>query len=102
MQAVSDPADWRAEDLAASEKWIYRLTDSDIAELDAAVGMIETTEVEAAEIDIATIEEADFPLPGLHDRLKDISDQILNGRGVALIRGVPVERYSRRESAIAY
>ena len=67
MQAVSDPADWRAEDLAASEKWTYRLTDSDIAELDAAVGMIETTEVEAAEIDIATIEEADFPLPGLHD-----------------------------------
>lgn len=102
MQAVSDPADWRAEDLAASEKWTYRLTDSDIAELDAAVGMIETAEVEAAEIDIATIEEADFPLPGLHDRLKDISDQILNGRGVALIRGVPVERYSRREAAIAY
>jgi hypothetical protein len=102
MQAVSDPADWRAEDLAASDKWIYRLTDNDIAELDAAVAGIEKARAEMAEIDIATIEEADFPLPGLHDRLKDISDQVLNGRGVALIKGVPVERYSRREAAIAY
>lgn len=97
VHQVSDPADWRAADLAASQDWIYRLSGNDIAELDAAVAAIESSN-----IDIAAIEEADFPLPALHGKLKEIARQVLDGRGVALIKGVPVDRYSRREAAIAY
>ena len=35
-QPVVDPAAWTAEDLDADQSWIYHLTESDIAELDAA------------------------------------------------------------------
>lgn len=97
LSPVDDPADWRAQDLAASQDWIYRLSDNDIAELDAAVAALDTDAVE-----IAGITEADFPLPTLHDRLSAIADDVIHGRGVSLIKGVPVERYSRRQAAIAY
>lgn len=96
-QPVSDAANWRPHDLAASGDWVYTLTESDIAELDTAIAGIETNGIE-----IAAIKETDFPLPSLHDRLKDISRQVLTGLGVALIKGLPVDRYSRREAAIAY
>jgi hypothetical protein len=94
---VTDPADWRAADLAASDDWIFGLNDAEIAELDIAVAAIE-----AAGIEISDIAEDDFPLPTLHARLKGIEHDILHGRGVALIKGVPVGRYTRRQAATAY
>lgn len=97
VHPVTDPADWRAADLAASGDWISHLTDAEIAELDNAV-----VAIEAVGIEIADIAEDDFPLPTLHARLKDIEHDILHGRGVALIKGVPVDRYTRRQAAIAY
>jgi hypothetical protein len=52
--------------------------------------------------DIARISRADFPLPRLAPRLTRIRDELLLGRGFALMRGLPVERWSMRESATAY
>lgn len=94
---VTDPADWRADDLRAADDWIYPLTAAEIAEIDTAV-----TSVESSGIEIAEITDADFQLPTLHARLKRVEDQVLHGRGVALIKGVPVGRYTRRQAAIAY
>jgi len=97
MPPVDDPADWRAADLAASDDWIYRLTETDIAEIDAAIAVAEYSAA-----DIADITEKTFPLSRLRDRLSEISHQLIDGRGVALIKGLPVDRYSRRQAAIAY
>jgi hypothetical protein len=97
LRPVTDPADWRAADLAASDDWVFPLTDGEIAEIDNAVAV-----VEAAGIEIADITEDDFQLPTLHARLKHIEHTILHGRGVALVKGVPVERYNRQQAAIAY
>jgi len=97
LHRVTDPADWRAEDLTAADDWIFPLTDREIAEIDSAVAA-----VEAAGLEISDITEDTFPLPSLHARLKDIEHCILHGRGVALIKGIPVGRYTRRQAAIAY
>lgn len=43
-----------------------------------------------------------FPLPTLGPVLEAVREEVVNGRGFALIRGVPVERYSRQEVMIAY
>ena len=94
---VIDPAEWRAADLAGSDDWIHRLTGDEISEIDSAVSA-----VEARGLEIADIAETDFPLPVLHGRLKKIENELLHGRGVALIKGLPVGRYTRRQAAIAY
>lgn len=96
-QPVVDPAAWTAEDLAADQSWIHPLTESDIAELDAAVAR-----VEQRGLDILDITREDFELSALGDRLDEIAADVVNGRGLALIRGVPVERYSRLQAAIAF
>ena len=52
--------------------------------------------------DIARITKADFPLPTLAPKLAQICGELLHGRGFALLRGLPVERWSIREAATAY
>ena len=75
LHPVTDPADWRADDLAAADDWIFHLTDREIGEIDSAIAA-----VEAAGLEISDIAEDDFPLPSLHTRLKDIEHSILHGR----------------------
>lgn len=41
-------------------------------------------------------------LPSLGAILTAIQDEVTWGRGFALIRGVPVDRYTRKEALIAY
>lgn len=96
-QAVTDPAGWTKEEISSSDSWIYRLTAGDIAELDAVVSGFENknTAVDA-------IGRDDFDFPSLSPKLAAIKNDVLWGRGFAVIRGVPVERYSRLQSAIAF
>lgn len=96
-QPVVDPAAWTAEDLDSDQSWIYPLTESEIADLDAAVAG-----VEERGLDVLDITRDDFVLSTLGDRLDEVADDVINGRGIGLIRGVPVERYSRMQAAIAF
>ncbi len=43
-----------------------------------------------------------FPLPRLGPVLREILGELLEGRGFILLRGLPVERMTREEQAIAY
>jgi len=77
--------------------WIEDLSESEIAEVERA-----TKPLADARVDIASIRRVDFPLPTLGPRLQRILDDTLNGRGFALIRSFPVERWTKLESAIAF
>ncbi len=97
MKPLIDPADWSGADLAASDDWKYVLTSTEIAEIDAAIAGIK-----ARGIEIKDITTEDFPLPILDSRLADLKMQLMEGRGLAVLRGVPVDRYTIEQSAIAY
>ena len=88
---------WYGPDLVNSDEWIYHLTPTDIAEIDAAIAPLV-----AREADIAKVTQADFPLPTLGPKLENLRDEVTNGRSFVLMRGLPVERFSIRESATAY
>ncbi|CDM31865.1 hypothetical protein DTO013E5_1897 [Penicillium roqueforti] len=49
-----------------------------------------------------TLDPSTFPLPNLHSILRSASDNLHSGYGFTLIRGIPVERYSRQENMIIY
>ena len=97
LQPVVDPAGWTKDDLARDRSWIHELTSAEIADLDRAVGAIERGKVA-----LLDIKRADFALPVLGARLEAVRREVIEGRGLALIRGVPVDRYSRQQSCIAY
>ena len=97
LEPVIDPAGWTKEEIAASTDWMHELSPAEVADLDAAVGA-----VRARGLELMEVARADFPLPTLGPVLDSIARDVIDGRGFALIRGVPVERYSRLEAAIAF
>src|ERR1044072_1254591 len=83
--------------MAGCGEWIERLSADEIAEVERAV-----REVEASGVELASITAADVPLPVLGKRLQSILDEVVNGRGFVLIKGLPVERWSKREAVVAF
>lgn len=97
FKQVHDPAEWRPEELRASGAYLHHLDERDLAELDAAIRV-----VEAAGKPIMDLKAADFVLPKLGKRLAAIRNEILNGLGFAQIRGFQPERYTPEQQAIAF
>ncbi len=94
---IHDRSDWYGAELAGRGDWVERLSEAEIAEVEKVVGGLKRSEV-----DLTKITGKDAPLPTLAPRLQDILDEVLNGRGFVLIKGLPVERWTRREAAIAF
>ncbi|MGB7182785.1 MAG: TauD/TfdA family dioxygenase [Burkholderiaceae bacterium] len=95
--AITGPSAWYGKQMGNSQEWLHQLSPDDISEVAAAVAPLA-----AGDADVATIRASDFPLPRLGPKLLAIREEVINGRGFALMRGMPVERWSVRESAIAY
>ncbi|MBV8836986.1 MAG: TauD/TfdA family dioxygenase [Alphaproteobacteria bacterium] len=98
LKTIEGSVAWRGDDIKSADDFTHRLTDAEIAELDAAV-----QSVMRAGIDHVAIDRNNFSLPSLGKRLIAIRDDVLlAGRGFMVIRGVPVARYSIEEAAAAY
>ena len=86
-QPIVGPSVWLAPDMRQREReWTYRLSPAEIAEIEAAL-----KSVHARALEIASIRREDFPLPTLGPVLERLCAEVLNGRGFALLRGLPVE-----------
>jgi hypothetical protein len=92
---VRGPGVWYGRELSARQDWIRHFSGEELAELHAAVQR-------ARGVPPAELSPATFPLPRLGSVLKGILAELLEGRGFVLLRGLPVERMSREEQAIAY
>jgi len=88
---------WRGDEMARRDNWSHTFDEADIAEIDAAV----RSAIERG-ADLVSLGEADFPLPRLAARLRDIRHGILHGHGFALLRGWPSRDRSLQESAYAF
>nr|WP_316639814.1 TauD/TfdA family dioxygenase [uncultured Roseateles sp.] len=93
---IEGPSAWFGPDMAArSDEWLLHFSETEVAEIAAATEGY-------GDADIARMRREDFPLPGLAPRLKAILAELLNGRGFVLLRGLPVQRWGLRQSAIAF
>jgi Taurine catabolism dioxygenase TauD, TfdA family len=94
---IQEPSAWYGPETLTRRDWIEYLSEAEGAEIERA-----TKPLAVAQAEITAIRRDDFPLPTLGPRLHRILDDTLNGRGFALIRSLPVERWTRLESAIAF
>jgi hypothetical protein len=94
---IADPAAWRGPEVCDDRSWTHRLTEAEIADLDAAL-----IEAKAGGKTVATLRRADFPLTTLAATVRDWSRELDRGRGFVLVKGVPVERYGKEDAALVY
>jgi alpha-ketoglutarate-dependent taurine dioxygenase len=85
---ITDRSAWTAETLQGSNDWSVRLSEADVAELDAALAL-----ASARGGSYEQISREDFPLPGLAGKITNWIREIEHGRGILVLRGLPVERY---------
>ena len=88
---TTSPA-WVGSELAGSTDWIRPVSAAAIAEWDAALAGL-------ARRGLAwpNFGRDDFPVLTFARELDAVLDELENGRGVVLLRGIPVERYTEHE-----
>jgi hypothetical protein len=95
--AIGGSSAWYGPDVADRAEWIEVLSPTELAEIEFAGQRLARVEV-----DWQTLSHDDFLLPTLKQRLSRVLHEVLEGRGFVLLRGLPVERWGRRLSAIAF
>ncbi len=97
LEPIVEGAAWYADELRGTDKWVYRLAAVETGEVLAAVA-----EIEGRGLEIKDIGLDDFPVPTLAPALADIKAELRDGRGFALIRGLPTDGLTLRQTAIAF
>jgi len=98
LPIFDNPQAWYGPDLATRDDWIHALSGHELADIDRAMRHAESTGR-----DVADLGPEDFPIGApLRALLERVRREVLHGRGFVLLRGIPVERYTLRQSAIAY
>ena len=94
---IVDPANWVPDEILANDEWIYKLSLDEVAEVKVAIDTVIRDS-----IDIRNINQNKFHLPTLGSKLNEIQNELMDGRGLVLIQGLPIKEFSRTQFAIAF
>ncbi|EME86378.1 uncharacterized protein MYCFIDRAFT_89106 [Pseudocercospora fijiensis CIRAD86] len=95
-ELVSDLV-WDGKDIAQKYNVVYELNGAELDEIEAGLKHFKSLNKPLGFIDQDT-----FPLPQLHHALREISNEIHNGRGFKVLRGLPFAKHTREENVIIY
>src|SRR3984893_8462575 len=88
-EIVRHPSAWYGRDLANDSSWIVHLEPAHLAEIAAA-----TQSVARRGLPFAALTRDDFPLPTLGPLLRRWQDEIVDGRGFYVLRGLNAADYT--------
>jgi hypothetical protein len=94
---ITGQAVWRGEELARATDWIRPITPAEQDELDAALRAVQRRGLAWRDLT-----REDFAIPRLAGALVEVARELEEGRGVVLLRRLPVERWTEDELRIVY
>ncbi len=95
---LSGPSAWQAQDMLGNPStWLYQLTPEEIADLEAA-----GQHFLSLGLDVGEISKETFPLSVFDNHIEDLSQKILNGAGLEVLRGLPIEGYTQEFAATIF
>lgn len=94
---IKNDAAWFGEDLDKNLVWIYELSAAEINILDAALANLRKKKLTAP-----FFEKKDFPVKGMEKTISQIQDELEDGLGFLLIRGLKAEQYTEEELVAVY
>ena len=96
-QPICDNSAWTAETFVNDHTWVYQLTQQDIDDVHQAMLIAKST----GKV-IHQLNSDNFPLPSFINVLNDVKNELEDGRGFVLLRGLPIENYDDQEIDIIY
>jgi hypothetical protein len=96
-QPISGPAVWKGADMVRDTSWVHVLSPEVLATLAAALA-----HVKSKGLTFPNFGREDFPIGDWAQALKTHGDELENGLGFLVLRGLPVERYSEEDIQIIY
>ena len=97
MEPAIDPAGWTAQSLGGVDDFSYVITDLDADELVGGIAAFRRHGVPIEEVG-----RDNFPLHRFADVLADVRRELIDGRGIVMLRNFPLTRLNREDVAIAY
>ena len=92
-EPLADRSAWRGSRVRTESDWLHELRPDDVAELEAALA-----HAVSSGKPIGDLTASDFPLPRLAATIRDWRTEVNRGRGLLVVRGVPVQRWSRDDA----
>lgn len=96
-EALVGPDVWMGETAQSSEDWVHQFSESEIGEIDAAYRQA----LDSGQT-LASLTKAGFPLPTVSKILTRVQHELEEGWGLFLLRGIPVERYTKGDLRFIY
>ena len=95
---LTGPSAWLGREMGDNpEAWLYQLTAEDVVDLEKAAQHFLSLGVDVGEITKET-----FPLTTFLDHVEDLSETLLKGAGVEVLRGLPIAKYSQEFAATIF
>ncbi|KAL2198948.1 hypothetical protein P885DRAFT_58358 [Corynascus similis CBS 632.67] len=91
---------WTGSDFKDSSDHILVLNDVHVAEIKSALESYKCKSALGQDGDL--VDAANFPLPTLGPKLRELSDDVHNGRGFCVIRGINPASFSVEDLTLAY
>jgi hypothetical protein len=97
LEPYVDASAWTGVDMQNDDSWIYHLSDEEITEIESALQHVKAKGLKHSEIT-----EADFPMPHFGPTVAAMREQVENGRGLCVLKGVPVQGKSVDDVELVY
>lgn len=94
---IKDKSAWTPQDIMDDNSWKYYLSDDDITEIDHALKVC-MSRIKA----LNEITQNNFPLENIKNTLRYISNYLEDDRGIFILKGLPVKKYSKDELQIIF
>ena len=92
FQPVLTPSAWHSKQYSQNTDWLVKLSQEQLKELRATVDL----HSEVGEDAIHTLTASDFPLPTLGPTLQQVRNDVVNGKGFAIVQGISTAEYNLR------
>ncbi len=89
---ISGPFVWHGDELATADDWRFQITPAMVAEIDTAL-----TTLDRRGICWSEMKRSDFAVPETERLLGRVATTLEEGRGLARLSGLPVERYGEAD-----
>jgi hypothetical protein len=92
-QPIDEPSVWNGKEMEQRDDWILHLDAAALRDIEHGL-----RDVQARHLATFDIGKDDFPLPSMAGLFTRIQNEVENGRGFVLVRGLPVHEYTKDEA----